>query len=194
MEMRNKITAKFPGQSFPSYMSDKIYIMDYTNQTQNQRSIECSTTTPNDIDAFIIHNNMKSEITFCAFSDNNIKLDGEIKERRHCEGVLFPTINNDSTWLVFLELKYPKKKNLGENLKSAREQLLFTLNLFREQGIIEHKRLVYLIFSAPKYNEKTPFESFCMKPEDLKILRRTSYAIIRGVNEITVINDLNLEV
>jgi hypothetical protein len=119
---------------------------------------------------------------------------GERGERPHCEGVLFPTHDTTKTWILFLELKYPKRNNLGSSLKEAREQLILTLALFRERGIIEAKRLVYLIFCAPKYSNKTPFESWSMRPEELKEIRRTGYAIMRGVNRIQVISDEKLKV
>ena len=92
--MKNKILAEFPGQNFPSCNSELIYIMDYTNQTMNQKSLEYSIIKPNDIDSFNINNPIKQDITFCPFKENTIKLKGEIKELKHCEGILFPTINN----------------------------------------------------------------------------------------------------
>ena len=193
--MKNKIEAKFPGQNFPAYGTDKIYIMDYSNQTNNVRGIEWSNSTPTDIAAFIINNTPLLDITFCAFKENTIKLAGETKEISHCEGVLFPTDNTDKTWIIFLELKYPKKEeNLGTNMKNAREQLFLTLDLFKEQGIIKEKRLVYLIFSAPKYTNKTPFESWSMQPNELKEIRKTKSAIIRGVNSIDIISNESLKV
>lgn len=193
--MKNKIESKFPGQNFPSYGTEKIYIMDYTNQTGNVRGIEWSDSAPTDIEAFCINNSQPAlDITFCAFKENTIKLSGETKERTHCEGVLFPTEDSRKTWIVFLELKYPKRKNLGSELKEARDQLLYTLELFREQGIIEEKRLVYLIFSAPKYVNQTPFESWSMQPDELKIIRKTKSAIMWGINRMEVISNESLKV
>jgi len=189
--MKNKVLAKFPGQDFPSYNTAKIYIMDYTNQTENKRGIEWCDTVPSDIESFVVNNSSSLDITFCAFKENTIKLEG--KETSHCEGILFPTVNSDKTWITFLELKYPKKRNnLGSNLKDAKDQLLFTLDLFRKQGIIEKKRLVHLIFSAPKYTNQTPFENWSMSPSELKELRKTKYAIMRGVNSLEVVSNEKL--
>jgi len=185
--MKNRILAVFPGQDFPSYHTAEIYIMDYTNQTKKVSGIKWCDSAPVDIDTFVIYNSTLLDITFCAFKENTIKLEEKAKELPHCEGVLFPTANSEKTWITFLELKYPKKKeNLGSNLKEARDQLLFTLDLFRKQGIIEEKRLVYLIFSAPKYTYKTPFESWSVEPSELREIRKTKYAIMRGVNSIQV--------
>ena len=193
--MKNRISTRFPGQDYSSYNTAKIYVMDYTNQTENVRGIAWSDTIPTDIDAFVINNFSLLDITFCIFKENTIKLEREAEELPHCEGVLFPTVHSNKTWITFIELKYPHKKdNLGSNLKEARDQLLFTLDLFREQGIIEEKRLVYLIFSAPKYTAKTPFESWSMKPVELKEIRKTKYAVMRGVNYIEVISNEKLKV
>lgn len=193
--MKDKISTKFPGLDFPNRKSENLYIMDYTNQTGNVRGIEWSDTAPADIDAFTIHNLPLLNITFCAFKENTVKVAGERGERPHCEGILFPTHDSTKTWILFLELKYPKKRNnLGSSLKEAREQLILTLALFREQGIIEAKRLVYLIFCAPKYSNKTPFESWSMRPEELKEIRKKKYAIMRGVNCMKVISDEKLKV
>ena len=137
--MKSKIEAKFPGQDFPTYRTEKIYIMDYTNQTGNVRGIKWSDSAPTDIEAFCINNSQPAlDITFCAFKENKYR-DWETKERTHCEGVLFPAEDSRKTWIVFLELKYPKRKNLGPELEEATEQLLDTLELFRGQGILKKK-------------------------------------------------------
>ena len=194
MTMKNRISTKFPGQDFLSCSTAEIYIMDYTNQTKNVRGIEWSNVAPADIEAFFINNLPLLDITFCVFKENKIKLAGEKEELPHCEGILFPANNSGKIWITFLELKYPQKRsNLGSELKQARKQLLFTLDLFRKQGVIEEKQLVYLIFSAPKYNQKTkygiPFESWSMEPKELKEIRKTKYAIMRGINSFHVISN-----
>jgi len=190
--MENKISAKFTDLDFPSYNASEIYIMDYTDQTGGDRGVECrDDKAPDDIDAFIINNHSLLDISFCAFIDKKFKLkESAEKELSHCEGILFPTVNDNTTWIAFIELKYPKKReNLGSNLKEARQQLLSTLKVFREQEIIEAERLVYLIFSAPKYTFKTPFENWCMEPGDLRVIRKTKYAIMLGVNSINIISN-----
>jgi hypothetical protein len=192
--MRTKISTKFPGQDFPSCNSEHIYIMDYTNQTKNQKGIEFSKIKPNDIDSFKVKNPIKIEITFCPFKENTIKLKEDKKELSHCEGILFPTTNNDKSWILFLELKYPKLKNLGKNLNEAKKQLFKTLAIFREQGIIEPKRLVYLIISAPKYTIRIPFNNFSMTATELKNIRKEMYAIVKGTNEIEILNNTKLKV
>jgi len=193
--MKNRILNSFPGQDFPSYNTKEIYIMDYSNQTEKVRGIEWSDIAPVDIYAFVINNSALLDISFCAFKENTINLEGKAKELSHCEGILFPTANSDKTWITFIELKYPQKReNLASNLKEAREQLLFTLDLFRKQGIIEEKRLVYLVFSAPKYTHKTPFESWSMEPSELREIRKTKNAIMRGVNSIQVKSNEKLKV
>jgi hypothetical protein len=194
--MKSKILATFAATTpnFDNKNANKIYIMDYSHQTNKKRSVEWSNVVPTDIDAFFINNSALLDITFCVFQENT-KITGKKEDVSHCEGVLFPTKNSDKTWISFLELKYPDKiKNLSSYLKDAREQLLFTLDLFREQGIIEENRLVYLMFSAPKYSNKTPFESWCLTTEYLKNIKKTKFAIMRGVNNLQVISEENLKV
>jgi len=197
--MRNRIAQTFPGQDFPTLNAELTYIADYTHQTQNVRGIEWHLSCPIDIDAFVVNNTTQHDITFCAFKENTIKVrnenTGEIKEKSHCEGIIFPTINNRETWTVLLELKYPDNRNkLGENLKEARRQLLSTLNLFREQGILEPDRVVHLIYSAPKYSSKVPFENWSMTPQQLKEIRRSQKAIMRGVNTMQILSGEALKV
>jgi hypothetical protein len=202
MVMKSRILTTF-ATTIPDFYNSsagEFYIMDYTNQTLKARGIECSNTAPTDIDAFIVNNLSLPllDITFCVFKENS-RIIGTTDNVPHCEGILFPTNDTDTTWITFLELKYPKKNNLAPELKEAREQLLLTLDLFREQGIIAEKRLVYLIFSAPKYNSKQgkykpPFESWSISSEELKKIRKTKYAIMRGVNNIQVISVENIKV
>jgi hypothetical protein len=193
--MKSKILTTFAATvpNFDDKNANEIYIMDYSHQTNKKRSVEWSNVEPTDIDAFFINNSALLDITFCVFQEST-KITGKKENVSHCEGVLFPTKNSDKTWISFLELKYPDKiKNLSSYLKDARKQLLFTLDLFREQCIIEEKRLVYLIFSAPKYSKRTPFESWNMTIADLKEIRKTKFAIMRGVNNIQVLSEDNLK-
>jgi hypothetical protein len=195
MMKKSRIEATF-AETIPDFYADnagKVYVMDYSNQTDKKRGVEWTNSKPDDIEAFVIHNTPLIKISFVVFKDNT-KLTGTAIDIPHCEGILYPTTTSDKTWITFLELKYPKKKNLGEELQKAQKQLLQTLDIFRSQGIIDIKRLVYLIFSAPKYSKKTPFESWCMKPDELKEIRKTKFAIMRGINDIEVISAEKLKV
>jgi len=194
MVMKNKILAKLPNQNFLTCSSEVKYIMDYTNQTKNIKRLEWSAIKPTDIDAFTIKKEVALDITFCPFKENTIKIEGISTEHTHCEGMLFPTTNNDDTWLLLLELKYPKFKNLGEHLKEAKDQLFKTLDLFRQQGIIKHNKLVYLISSAPKYTIRIPFNNFSMTSEELKLIRKEKKAIVKCTNEIIILNENKLKV
>ena len=93
-----------------------------------------------------------------------------------------------------MELKYPKLKNLGKNLNDAKDQLFKTLDLFRKRSIIGPKKLVYLIYSAPKFTIKIPFNNFSMTSSELKKIRKEKYAIVKGTNEVKVLNDMKLKV
>lgn len=191
--MERKIKATF-AETVPDFYTDnaeKIYIMDYSNQTNKTRGVEWANTKPADIKAFIINNTPLAKINFVVFKDNT-KLLGTTTDISHCEGILYPTITSNKTWVIFLELKYPKRKNLGKELKSARNQLLQTLDLFRSYSIIDKKRLAYLIFSAPNYSCRTPFESWNMSPNDLREIRKTKCAIMCGINAVKVISTENL--
>jgi hypothetical protein len=193
--MKNRIETTF-AETIPDFYADnaeKIYIMDYSNQTHKARGVEWANSKPADIETFIINNTPLANINFAVFRDNT-KLSGTTTDVVHCEGILYPTITSDKSWIVFLELKYPKNKNLGKELHGARDQLLQTLDLFRSHSIIDAKQLVYLIFSAPNYSYKTPFESWSMKPDELKTIRKTKYAIMRGVNNFEVISAEKLKV
>jgi hypothetical protein len=131
------------------------------------------------------------DVTFCPFKENTIKLNK--KELQHCEGILYPTENNEKNWTLLLELKYPKLKNLGANLKEARDQLFETLSLFRDQGIIEPRRLVYLISSAPKYSIRVPFNNFSMSSGELKKIRKEKNAIVKGTNGVEILSSFKLK-
>jgi hypothetical protein len=192
MAMKNRILAILPTQDILTCNSDSKYIMDYTNVTKSKRGLEWSAIKPTDIAAFTIKKELIIDISFCPFRENTLLLNN--KEQSHCEGILFPTINNDLSWILLLELKYPKRKSLADNLNKAKEQLFKTLLYLRERNIIKKQQLVYLISSAPNHIISSPFNNFSMTPVELKNIKTEMKAIVRCTNEITIVNYTKIKV
>jgi len=145
-------------------------VADFSERTGKARGVEVHTTLPSDpadyetpMDCTSFINVSSMDIDFNIFNDNQFK-DEQGKDLRHCECCIYPSVNNDRSWIVLLEIKDCKPKNISVYKNDVIEQIISTANIFRNKNIItSHK--VYGVVSFPK--SKTSFNStiFGMPPD-----------------------------
>jgi hypothetical protein len=190
--MNNSILDRLPQNIISQIVTrnnKKLYIVDYTSTKSNQAGIQFVSELPSDIESFIINNSKSLDITFCVFKNGEMKSDNG-KSLPHCEGILMPNIQTDTTWVVLLELKYFKKLKQGSNSRqNAKKQLIATANYLRNHNIIEKKRDVHLIYSSPKF----PFSNFEITQSESIDYKKNNLIMCR-TNCIEVISDENLTI
>lgn len=180
-----KIKEQFPEHKINEF-NHSIYIADYTNQTKNdpiKRSVEIHTSQPSDIDFFSLINVPVLDVSTVIYDKYSFVNEcGE--SQTQCECVAFPSQADETSWIMFLELKYCKYQNAIKNLHKAKKQVDETYKYYKSRGIVKDKHLAYLLVSLPKQNN-TPFESFITTPAELIELRRKNI-IFKGVNEARI--------
>ena len=184
--IKTKIKEVFPEHEIKAYAQD-IYIADYTNQTKDEeikRSVEIHTELPADIELFCFHNPSPIEISSVIF-DNFSFVDEDGKTQTQCECVTFPSVATNSSWILFLELKYCERKNAVNNLPKAKDQLLATYSYYKSKGIITKKNTSYLIAGFPKLIN-IPFRNSTLTPALLTDLKRNENIILKIANEATI--------
>lgn len=165
--------------------SSHIYVADYSDQTQFQRSVEFfSPNPPNDITFFSILNPSNLSIAGIDF-DNNSFVCGNGNPRTQCESVFFPNVSDLSSWVLFCELKYSARPlNNTNNLRKAMKQLYKTRYYYLQNAVISSSNPTYLIASLPLQSE--PFANFTISQPMLTRLRRDRNIILRFKNTVSV--------
>lgn len=95
--------------------------------------------------------------------------------------------NKETVWMGFLEIKDCKPKNIVQYKDKTKEQIISTVRLFREKGILSSGR-IYGLISFPR-RKKVAFDQTIF--EDVtayKRLYKTEHIHFFAVNEI-VVND-----
>lgn len=177
-----KIKGEFPEHEIKEF-NQSIYIADYTDQTKNnpiKRSVEIHVTQPLDIDFFSLLNSNGLRVGTVIY-DKYSFVDECGKSQTQCECVAFPSQARESSWIMFLELKYCKYQNATKNLNKAKSQVFATYNYYKSKGVLKNKHLAYLLVSLPKQTN-VPFESFISTQAEL-IEWRNQNIIFKGVNK-----------
>jgi len=185
--MRNKLNAHFGEEKLVHTIKDKeeFYVVDFTERTKSARSVEVLETP--EIDPLTVKNSTELSITTSIFKPQSL-VDANNKEIKQCECIMYPTQNNDSTWIIFVEIKDCKPNNAGGYHKEVKEKIITNVGFFREKGIIDSDKVVYAVVSFPR-KDKTNFHYKLISPPEQKHLRDTYKIMIKGTNKISVIND-----
>lgn len=195
--MRNKILGVYPQSKFQSSGVKVIYVADFSERTQKVRGVEISEIhlrTPDDLgdmDCLKINNDRPIILDFNVFNDNQFK-DEDNNDTEHCECCFFPYGNNETTWVAFIEIKDCKSKNISDFKDKAKEQIISTVSLFRQKGIMNRQKRVYGIISFPRRN-KTSFNQMIFEDyTEYKRLFQSERIHFIAANEVNVIDNYNV--
>ena len=71
-------------------------------------------------------------------------------------------------WVLMLEMKYSKEKNIKENAEDALDELEKTRDRLFEKGVLNHDEYrLYFNISFHEYTLREPFQSFLFGPDKL---------------------------
>ena len=171
--MKSRILTAYPDSQFEQGNASVFYIADFTERTGSLRKVELHETIPQtpdgtqDMDCLTVNNPNRLNIEFNVFDDDQFK-DEEGRDIQHCECCLFPTENNDTSWLAFVEIKDCKLKNIAGYKEKVKEQIILTVQLFRNAKIVTEHQKIYGIISFPR-RKKTAFnETIFMDPTEYR--------------------------
>ena len=194
--MKNKIQAVYRQSIFCSSTSIKLYIADFTDRTSSKRKVEFHETIPQapdgakDMDCLVIENSLKLSIVCNIFDDHQFK-DDKGNDMPHCECVLFPESVQNDIGLAFVEIKDCKPKNISSYKDKVKTQIISTVNVFRNKGIIE-KQHIYGIISFPRKN-KTAFNQLIFDdPTEYKKLYQRYKIRFSPTNSVSVFDERKL--
>ena len=161
--MKNKIQAAYPQSVFQTTSEETIYVADFTERTESKRKVEIHASFPaapdgdENMDCLKLNNKQPVSLDFCLFDDHQFK-DEEGKDISHCECCFFPTLNDEGSFVAFVEIKDCKAKSVSQYRNKAKEQILSTVQMFKTSEIIERQR-IYGLLSFPR-KKKMLFNDF----------------------------------
>lgn len=188
--MRNRIRQHYPDTYITTRRVPLIFIADFTERTQNKRGIEvhnilpsCPNRPDKDMDCVLFNNPNQINIEINVFDNNQFK-DEQGNDLRHCECCLFPSENHDKSWVVMLEIKDCKPKNISNYKDDVINQIVSVTNIFRQKNIITtHK--VYGVVSIPRNKVSFNTTIFGMPPE-YKSLKKQYKILFAATNTIEI--------
>lgn len=195
--MRNKIRLHFPDTYITTRSVANIYVADFSERTNHLRGVEVSNFHPDcpidaskKMDCMIIHNAMLIDVDFNIFDDSQFK-NADGRDMTHCECCIYPTINHDKSWVIMLEIKDCKPKNISKYKDVARGQIISTAKYFRDKNIItSHK--VYGVLSFPR--SKVSFDSTIFgMPPDYKRLKKEYNIAFLASNVVEIVDDTRIK-
>jgi hypothetical protein len=189
--MRNRLVDKFGEDKLEHITTQKteFFIVDYTEKTNSLRSVEVMEILPTDIDPLNVFNPKPLKITTSIFKPQSF-MDGE-RELKQCEAVMYLTTNTTESWVVFIEIKDCKPRNVSDYHKEIKEKFIANIGLFRDREIIPKNKVVYAIASFPRKG-KINFHNHFIKATEWKQFREKHKIMIKGTNELTVKNNISI--
>lgn len=130
--------------------TERIYLVDL-KAVKNSGGVKAYDQEP-EYEALLLDNQSQTAVELVAFEENAF----EIKRGRYkkqCECALFPYGPDESSWLLFVEMKYAKNEyNIQRDdwHKKAVEQIRSTVNFLKSKGAIAESEKLNAIVSFPK--------------------------------------------
>ncbi|MDR1524172.1 MAG: hypothetical protein LBS79_02800 [Tannerella sp.] len=186
--MRNKLDSLLSSDKIThiAYDDNEIYVVDYSNKSGSAKGVEVHNIKPDDIDDLTLKNESHLNITASIFGKQCF-MDEENKEIKHCECVLYPTHSNPDTWVLFIEIKDCKPKNVSNYFTSAKEQIIQTVKLFRKCNLLDINKKVHAVISFPR--NKTNFYHLLIPISESQMFFHQYKIIMRATNTLSIKNE-----
>lgn len=195
--MKNRILTAYSDSVFGTTNASKIYVADFTKRTQNARGVEIHESLPKDpndatidMDCCIVINGNELQIDHNVFKDNQFK-NVEDEDMKHGECCLFPTVNDDKAWILFIEIKDCKGSRISKYKQDVKEKLILNVGEFIKHGVILNNK-VYGVVAFPR--KKTAFnEMIVSDPIEYKKIYKQYGIHFAPVNEVFIKDDKIIE-
>lgn len=160
------------------------FVADYTEYTASQVGVVMSETPFDDIEAFHLQSG-RHPVSYLAV--NLEEHPSFIKHIENCECFFLSTTPCDRPWLLFLELKYCKARNIGSHAAKAIHQMACVLRKLVDENVIDADRYrIYFNYSSPSNNRRQPFTHFMHTPADILDLIEQYDAYYLGFNHLII--------
>lgn len=192
--MKNRILSVYPNSIYQTSSAPIIYVADFSERTNKERGVEIHDDVPSDpnnesqnMDCLQLYNKPRMVVDINIFDDHQFKNEVN-KDIEHCECCLFPNHHNAKSWLAFIEIKDCKAKNISQYKEKAKNQIISTVNLFRQNDIIAGQN-IYGIISMPRRN-KVSFNDYILGDIVEQTALKKKYNILfHATNKMSIDNE-----
>ena len=170
------------------------FVVDYTNDDDKsvaKRGVEITREDPGyEHGAFHLIDRFGVEYYAVNFEHNPAFFTGgDGKKLRNCECMFSSCYAKKKKWVLLLEMKYSKEKNIKENAMNALDELEKTRDLLVEKSVLNlDEYRLYFDISFPEYSHLEPFQSFLFSQEDLLDYKEKQKVNLFGYNRVLVSN------
>lgn len=174
------------------------FVVDYTNDDDKsvaRRGVEITPEDPSYVHgAFHLIDGCDVDYYCVNFEHTPAFFTGEDgKKRRNCECMFSSCYAKKKKWVLLLEMKYSKEKNIKENAEDALDELEKTRDRLVEKGVLNHDEYrLYFDISFPEYTSREPFQSFLFGPKELLDYKERQNVNLMGYNRVLVANGAHL--
>lgn len=160
------------------------YVADYSEATHSRTGVVLAEEPFADIEAFSLHG-CRRPVTYIGVNLEQHR--AFIRGIENCECFFASAMPCQRPWLLMLELKYCKPRNLGNNSSKAIRQMASVLRKLEDEGIIDPRRYrIYFNYSSPANTRRQPFTNFVHTQSDALELVREANAYLFGFNELVI--------
>lgn len=176
--------------------SPDIYVADMTNRSRNARRIEITDNqqlSPDGngmMDSLVFHNPNILSVDFCIFDDHDFKHPYALRDDKHCEGCMYPSLHDPASWMVFVEIKDCKPRFIKKYKQDAKRQIFNVVKAFHQRNIIL-KEHIYGIISCPRLHVAFNDSIFTDVFETTRLKRFTGINYY-ATNEALIIDDIRV--
>lgn len=146
--MRSRIRQHYQDTYITTRSVETLYLADFSERTQKTRGVEVHNTIPScpdnpdrEMDCVRLYNPTCIGIEFNIFDDHQFK-DEHGNDLRHCECCIFPSENHNKSWVVMLEIKDCKPKNISDYKDDVVQQIISVTNIFVKKISLHHIRFM----------------------------------------------------
>jgi len=165
-------------------LSGDCYVADYTEYTASQCGVVLSDVPFDDIEGFHLQRG-RHHVDYIAV--NLEEHPAFIRRIENCECFFVSTSPCERPWLLFLELKYCKARNIGSHATKAVHQMASVLRKLVDEKIIDPDRYrIYFDYSSPTNGRRQPFTHFMQTPADVLELVERYNAYYLGFNHLII--------
>lgn len=160
------------------------YVADYTEYTASKVGVKIAEGPFDDIECFHLEQG-RHRVKYIAV--NLEEHPAFIRRISNCECFFVSSTPCERPWLLFLELKYCKARNISSHASKAISQMAAVLRRLVEQEVIDPRGYrIYFNYSSPANGRRQPFTHFMHTPADALELIRRYDAYYLGFNHLII--------
>lgn len=175
-------------------LNSSSYVVDYSNdddKSMARRGVEITQENPNYVhgafhlidDCGVYYFSVNFEHTPAFFMGEDGKM------LRNCECMFSSCYAKKRKWVLLLEMKYSKEKNIKEYAEDALDALEKTRDRLMQKGVLNlDDYRIYFDISFPEHTSREPFQSFLFAQNDLLDYKEKQKVNLMGYNSVLVAN------